>query len=309
MTESKNHNDCEKLKNILEESNKLNDIELLIEITTSHTFEERKEIKKIYFENYRKDLLEDVKKSSFLNDNFKDLIMGLYTDKYEYDAQQLKKAIEDETDYDTLIEIIGTRPGRMLNKIKNEYKKLSIDLEKVIKDKTSDYFQKLLITLLNSDRRKDKVPNIKECNNICNRLIKGQSKEEIFNIFNEYLGSYSPVELMTISREYHRAQKKLLENFIEDYFSGNILKLIKTILFANICPSEYFGQKIREGLNNLNILNRVIIVRNEIDIPIIKEYYKINNCNHDMGNDIEKKLKNENECYKKLLLKLINRQQ
>lgn len=197
----------------------------------------------------------------------------------------------------------------MLNKIKEEYKNIYLsDLEEKIKKNTSGYFQKLLITLLNSNRRKNKDLDKKKCDDICNKLlVETNTEDDIFNIFNDYLGECSPAELVKISRGYHRKKGKILDALIEGTFSGSILELIKTILFANISPSEYFSQRIKEGLNNTNTLNRVIVVRNEIDIPKIKEYYKIKNRNNDLEKDIKKKLKDENEYYLKLLLELLNK--
>ena len=64
-------------------------------------------------------------------------------------------------------------------------------------------------------------------------------------------------------------EKKLLK-IIDSKFSGNIKKLIKSVLYDNICPSEYFSRKINEAVKgmgtNEKILNRVIVTRNEFDL-------------------------------------------
>ena len=113
---------------------------------------------------------------------------------------------------------------------------------------------------------------------------------------------------MTISREYHRNHGKSLIKVIDSEFSGNIKKLIKTVLYANICPSEYFAKRINEAVKgfgtNEKILNRVIVTRNEIDIPIIKQYYK-QLYGKDMVNDIKSDVSGD---YKKLLIALLNKE-
>ena len=89
----------------------------LIKIATSEPLKERLKIKEKYIMVYGRDLIDDFK--SDLSGNFQEVMIALYTDKYEYDAKQLYKAVKGAgTDEDTLIEIIGTRPGWMLKKIK-----------------------------------------------------------------------------------------------------------------------------------------------------------------------------------------------
>ena len=94
---------------------------------------------------------------------------------------------------------------------------------------------------------------------------------------------------------------------IDSEFSGDIKKLLKTVLYANICPSEYFATRINEAIKgigtNEKILNRVIVTRSEIDLPIIKEYYKYL-YGKDMFEDIKGDVSGD---YKKLLTALINK--
>ena len=83
---------------------------------------------------------------------------------------------------------------------------------------------------------------------------------------------------MTIAREYHRSHGNQFIKAIKSEFSGDIGKLITTVIYANISPSVYFSTKIRESVKgigtNEKVLNRVIVSRNEIYMKIIKEYFK-----------------------------------
>ena len=286
------------------------DEDTIIKIATSEPLKERIKIKNKYIVVHGRDLLDDLK--SKLSGNFKKVMVALFTDKYEYDAEQLYNAIKGMgTDEDTLIEIIGTRPGWMLKKIKKVYKNFyDKDLEEDVKGDTSGHFQKLLITLLQCNRNENNEIDEKKCNQICDELYNAGEKKIIGTdeqIFNKYIGNCSPIELMTISREYHRKYGKTLLNIIDSEFSGNIKKLIKTVLYANICPSEYFARRINEAVKgtgtNEKILNRIIVTRNEIDIPIIKQYYK-----QLFGKDIVKDIESDvSGDYKKLLVALLNR--
>ena len=306
MAQSKYATYCEELYKAIK--SKETDKNALIEITTNESLKERLKIKEKYIMIYGSDLKDDLKSS--LSGNFQKVMMALYTDKYEYDAEQLYNAIKGAgTDEDTLIEIIGTRPGWMLKKIKAAYKKLyNKDLEEDVKNDTSFHFQKLLITLLQCNRSENTEIDIEKCKEISNELYNAGEKKlgtDEF-IFNKYIGTCSPLELMHIAREYHRDHGKTLIKVIDSEFSGNISKLLKTVLYANICPSEYFAERINEAVKGLGtnekILNRVIVTRCEIDLPIISKYYE--NKFGDMIKDIKDDVSG---YYKKLLSALIKK--
>jgi hypothetical protein len=307
MSESKYSNYCEQLYNAMKGAG--TDEDTLIKVTTSEPLKERLKIKDKYIVMYGRDLLDDLK--SDLSGNFGKVMLALYTDKYEYDAEQIYTAIKGlGTDEDTLIEIIASRPGWMLKKIKDAYKRLyEKDLEEDVKKDTSGNFQKLLITLIQCNRSQNTDADVQKCIQICDELYNAGEKKLGTDeyIFNKYIGNCSPVELMTVCREYHRKYGKTLIQVIDSEFSGNIKKIIKHVLYANICPSEYFAMRINEAVKGLGtnekILNRVIVTRNEIDMPIIKKYYK-NLYGKDMVDDIKDDVSGD---YKKLLVALINK--
>ena len=285
------------------------DEDTLIKVTSKHKLETRLKIKSQYKMTYGKDLLDDFK--SDLSGDFLNLMLGLYTNIFEYDAEQCHEAIKGAgTDEDTLIEIIGTRPGWMLKKEKEEYKKkYQVELEKDIIGDTSGDFKRLLVSLLTCTRSENDNPDIEKCKKIAKELYSAGEEKLGTNeeIFNKYFGTSSPAELMFIAREYHRENGNTLMTTIKNEFSGDIRKLIKTVFYANISPSEYFATRIRDALKglktNIKILNRVVITRNEIDMKIIKEYYKLL-YQRDMVEDIKN---DTSEDYRKLLLAIIDK--
>ena len=285
------------------------DEDTLIKVSVDNPLKTRLKIKSQYKLTYGSDLLDDFK--SDLSGNFLELMLGLYTDIYEYDADQCHKAIEGlGTNEDTLIEIIGTRPGWMIKKIKEIYKnKYKVELEDDVKGDTSGNFRKLLISLLQCSRSENKNPDKEKCTKIAEDLYNAGEKKlgTDEQIFNKYFGTTSPSELMIIAREYHRLYGNSLMKAIDNEFSGDIKKLIKTIFYANISPSEYFATRIREAVKGLGtnekILNRVIVTRNEIDIKLIKQYYKLL-YQRDMVEDIKSDTSGD---YRKLLAALIEK--
>lgn len=285
------------------------DEDSLIKVTIQHPLNTRLKIKAQYKSTYGRDLLDDFK--SDLSGDFLDLMIALYTGIYEYDAYQCHRAIEGVgTDEDTLIEIIGTRPGWMLKKIKEEYKKYyNVELEKDVEGDTSFNFKKLLISILQCNRSQNKNPDEQKCIQIAEELYNaGENKlgtDE--QVFNKYLGNCSPAELMSIARVYHKKYGKSIIKAVESEFSGNISKLIKTIFYANISPSEYFATRIRDAVKGLGtkekILTRVVVTRNEIDIKEMREYYKLL-YSRDMIEDIKSDTSGD---YRKLLVGLIDK--
>ena len=285
------------------------DKDALIKVTAENPLKERLKIKEKYKVTYGQDLFDDFK--SNLSGDFLDLMLALYTDIYEYDSEQCHKAIEGlGTNEDTLIEIIGTRPSWMLKIIKEEYKKnYKIDLENDVINDTSGFFKNLLVCLLKCNRSENKNPDIEKCKKIVEELYNSEKKKIVTDekIIIKYFGNCSASELMTIAREYHRESGESLMKAIETGFSGENRKLIQTIFFANISPSEYFATRINEAIEgygtNAKILTRVIVTRNEIDMNIIKEYYRLL-FKKNLIDDIKSDTSGE---YRKLLIFLINK--
>ena len=307
MTDSEIQNYVDQLHNAIKGLG--TDEATLIKLAVEHPLKIRLKIKEQFKKSYGEDLL-DVLQSEISGD-FLNLMLALYTDIYEFDAEQCHKAIEGlGTTDDTLIEIIGTRPGWMLKKIKEEYKKkYKTELEEDVINDTSGHYQKLLVTLLQCNRSENKNSDVEKCKKIVEELYDAGEKKlgTDEQKFNKYIGNCSPAELMTIAREYHRAYGNSLIKAVESEFSGDIAKLITTIIYANVSPSEYFATRIRESVKgigtNEKILNRIIVTRNEIDIKIIKEYYKLL-YQRDMLQDIKDDTSGN---YRNLLVALIDK--
>ena len=92
---------------------------------------------------------------------------------------------------------------------------------------------------------------------------------------------------------------------MENEFSGNIKKLLLGVLFGHINPSEYFARRIHEASDGIgtkdDILIRVLVTRDEIDLPQIDTIYK--RCyNMTLSQEISSETSGD---YKKLLLALV----
>ena len=284
------------------------DDKILIEIASKRTHKQRMKIRQAYKILFGRDLMDDLK--SDLSGDYKKTMFALFTDPIEYDVESLYYAMKGlGTDEDTLIEILASRPGWYINKIKKKYKeKYNKELEDDVKGDTSGNFRNLLISLLQANRSTNQTPDKDECEKIANELYQAGEKKIGTDepIFNKYFALYSPHELLVIAREYHKLTGNLLTKAIDKEFSGDIKKLLKTILYVQISPSEYFATRIRDAVHgigtNEKILTRVIVTRCEIDLPIMKQYYK-QLYGKDMIKDIEDDVSGD---YKKLLIAICN---
>lgn len=282
-------------KNINREEINKKLIDKLINIVGKRTHKDRMEIRSEYKRQFNSDLMSEF--INHFNGDYKMAMLAIFTDPVEYDVDSIYKAIKKKEE-DTLIEILTSRPGFYLNKIKEIYKKkYKKELENdLIEDNSSD-LRKLLVYLLQKKRSINEKPNKDECIKKAEKLKDlddfrgGRIDKE--SVFKEILALSSPHELACISREYHKLTNNMLTTAIDDAFSGDKKKLFKTILYALISPSEYFATRIHEAISesktNKSLLTRILVTRAEIDLARIKQYYlKLYNKNiiDDINNDV-----------------------
>ena len=304
--DSQENKDADALRNAMKGIG--TDDKTLIDITGNRTHKQRMKIRQAYKSSYGRDLLADLK--SECSGDYKDIMMALYTDPIEYDVDSIYNAIKGlGTDEDTIIEILASRPGWYLNKMKTKYtEKYKKDMEEHVKGDTSGDFKKLLVSLLQCKRSNNQVPDKDECEKIAKELFNAGEKKLGTDepVFNKYFSISSPHELLAISREYHKLTGNLLTKAIDKEFSGDIKTLLKTILYVQISPSEYFATRIHDSIVGVGtkekLLSRILVTRSEIDLPIIQQYYK-QLYGKEMMKDIEGDVSGD---YKKIILALCN---
>ena len=283
------------------------DEKAIIAVCIGRTNAQRLEIVKAYKASYGRDLLADLK--SELHGKFEDAMIALFTDPIEYDADELRKAMKGlGTNEDTLIEIIASRPPAILRQIKEKFnEKYKRDLEKDVKSETSGTLRKLLVALLQCSRSTNTQPNPEQCKAIAEEIYKaGEAKlgtDE--SVFNKYFCSLSPIELAHVARAYHQITGHTILQAIDNEFSGDSKKALKTIVYATLSPSEYFATRVHDAVKGLgtkdHLLIRVIVSRSEIDMPQIKQYYK-QLFGKDMYDDVKNDISGD---YRTLLLGII----
>ena len=278
----------------------------LIKIIANRTNSQRQAIKQQYKATYGRDLIEDLKKET--HGKLEDAFVALFTEPIEYDADTLREAMKGAgTNEDTLIEILASRSGQQINAIKACYnKKYNRDLEADVKKETSGTLQKILITLLQGRRSHNTHPNQAQCQAIAKEIFDaGEAKlgtDE--SVFNKYFGTLSPYELACVSQNYHKLTGHTILDAIDKEMHGDSKKAYRTIVYATLSQSEYFATRVNEAIKGFGtkdkLLMRVLITRDEIDMPAIKQYYK-----QLYGKDMVEAIKSDiSGDYQKLMVEL-----
>ena len=285
------------------------DEEHLILVVTSNKTQERLKIKKAYEEKYKKNLIDDLK--SELSGKFEDAMVALFKEPVEYDCECIYNAMKGAgTDENCLIEVIASRPNWLLEKIKKKYSELyKKELVEDIKGDTSGDFQKILEGILRCKRSEVKEINKENCEKIAKELSEAKEEGWVVNdessAFYNYIINSSPKELSAIAREYYRLSGKTIIDGIENNFKGDAKDLLKSILYSLVSPSEYFATRIKKAIEGFGTDNktliRILITRCEVDMNIIKKYYK-QLYNKDMIEDIKNDISGD---YQKLMIELI----
>ena len=285
------------------------DEEHLILVVTSNKTQERLKIKKAYEEKYKKNLIDDLK--SELSGKFEDAMVALFKEPVEYDCECIYNAMKGAgTDENCLIEVIASRPNWLLEKIKKKYSELyKKELVEDIKADTSGDFQKILEGILRCKRSEVKEINKENCEKIAKELNETKEEGWVVNdessAFYNYIMNSSPKELSAIAREYYRLSGKTIIDGIENNFKGDAKDLLKSILYSLVSPSEYFATRIKKAIEGFGTDNktliRILITRCEVDMNIIKKYYK-QLYKKDMIEDIKNDISGD---YQKLMIELI----
>ena len=257
-----------------------NDESTLVNITVSHSNEERVKLRADYQAKFGRDLLKDFE--SKLKSDFKECMLGLYKPPAEYDADLLYFAMKGiGSDKEVITEVLSFRTPERLNEVKAKFQeKYGKDLVAEIKSETSGDYQKTVMLMLEHDRNKNNNPDLEKCKKIAEELYNAGENKFGTNesVFIKYFTSLSAKELQLVSKEYHKNYKKNIVQVIENEFSGILKNLFKNILYGLYNPAEYYARKIYEAVDGIGTadeqLIRCIVTRCEIDIKLIKRYFK-----------------------------------
>ena len=268
---------AELLNSALESRNK---DEAVLNVIQNTNLDRRLQICNYYAETYGKSLYSELK--SKLNGYFKNIAIHLFLHPITFVAKMLKKGLKGfSADETVVLEALTSHSQEELRQIEEAFKaETGKDLSKEIEKNFSGTLKKNLLNLLYTPRKVNHNPEKEKCEKLANLLVDvgepNWAGDE--NIFKEVFVQSSPEELVLIGRYYLKKTGNNMLDVIDQKLSGKTKTLLREILFNNIIPQELYAEKVYLAIKGLgtdnNLLNIVLVSRNEIDMDDIKEIYK-----------------------------------
>jgi annexin A6 len=252
--------------------------------------------------------------------------LGIYIEEYqqmgtivdapnfnaEQDADALRKAVKGlGTKESVIIEIMGNRSNKQRLEVKNLYKTLfGRDLIDDLKGDTSGNFEKLLVALLMS-------PVEYDCMEI-RKAVKGFGTDESALI--EILTSRSNKRIKDICELYTKLYKKKVEDDVASDTSGNLKKLLMSLLQGNRPETNEIDlnlvekdtdEIIKAGIKKFGTdeekFNTIFSIRSYPHLRKMFEVYE-----QKTGKSMEDSIKSEmsgsvSKCYQALILNIRNK--
>ena len=260
--------DVEKIHNAFEENN--NDI--ITEILCKRKNKQIQDIKNKYTASYGEML--DEKIADNYKGNLKTLLLTLLKEPIDNEIDDLFNSMDGlGTDEDTLTETIATTPPYKFKEIAEKYeKKYSRKLEDDIIGDTSNEYRRLLIAMVQGNRRENPYPNINKIKEMVNELKVEEGEKLDKDNFVKHFALSSPSEIVMMSYYYKKLYKQSLLELIEKSFGSDCLNLYKTLFEYYSNPSKYYATRLNTWKDKIVI--RIFSSRREIDLDDIKKEYK-----------------------------------
>ena len=303
--------DAKNINNVLFEEDNISIKEnMIIDIIKKYNLKQRLLLRLTYDKLFPKNnFFADLDSNLSLSVQFCNLVTSLFMDPVDIDCIEFKKIFDKITNNSKLIiESITLNPFWYNQRlIKGYFELYNKDLKSEIFKEFPENMRDALITCLNTKRNSiNKEIDLEEINEKVKLLINTNPEEILKNneIFLNIFALPSPKELIMISRIYKERKGENLLNLIENKLSEKEAMFLKEVIF-NVChPSENFAYKLRDSIKGIkvdaNTLNRILVMRNEIDMKEIRTFYqKLNN------EELDKDISNIfHGAYKDLLLYL-----
>uniref|UniRef100_A0A8C5U6I5 Annexin n=1 Tax=Malurus cyaneus samueli TaxID=2593467 RepID=A0A8C5U6I5_9PASS len=233
----------------------------IIEVLTKRSNAQRQQILKAYKAHYGRDLMADLK--SELSGSLAKLILGLMLTPAQYDAKQLRKAVEGAgTDESVLIEIMATRNNQEIKAINEAYQEAyHKSLEDDLSSDTSGHFKRILVSLALGNR--DEGPeNATQAHEDAKKLAdvsSNDSSDSLETRFLSILCTRSYPHLRRVFQEFIKMTNHDVEHAIKKRMSGDVRDAFVAIGQSSVStsPCRFFNERT---------LTRIMISRSEIDL-------------------------------------------
>uniref|UniRef100_A0A8C9ERF8 Annexin n=1 Tax=Pavo cristatus TaxID=9049 RepID=A0A8C9ERF8_PAVCR len=254
----------------------------IIEVLTQRSNAQRQQILKAYKAHYGRDLLADLK--SELSGSLAKLILGLMLTPAQYDAKQLRKAVEGAgTDESTLIEIMATRNNQEIAAINEAYQQAyHKSLEDDLSSDTSGHFKRILVSLAlgNRDEGPENLTQAHEDAKVVAETLKladvasNDSSDSLETRFLSILCTRSYPHLRRVFQEFIKMTNHDVEHAIRKRMSGDVRDAFVAIVRSVKNKPAFFADKLYKSMKGAGTdertLTRIMISRSEIDLLNIR---------------------------------------
>ena len=300
--------DAKKIKSVLfEEENISTKESIIIDIIKKYNLKQRLLLRITYDQIFpENNFLTDINTNLTHSMQFCNLVTLLFMDQVDIDCIEFKKIFDKiSTNTSIILETITLNPFWYNQNLIRTYKELyNKDLKSEIFKGFPENMRDAIITCMNTKRNDiNKEIDLDEINEKVKLLIKTNPEDILKNneIFINIFALPSPKELIMIARIYKEKKGENLLNLIDNKLSEEEAMFLKEVIY-NVCrPSEYFAYKLSDSIKGIKVdennINRILVMRNELDMKEIRNFYqKFNN------KDFDKEIANVFDgAYKELL--------
>ncbi|XP_074866269.1 annexin A6 isoform X2 [Carettochelys insculpta] len=251
----------------------------IIDVVTQRSNAQRQLILRTYKSHFGRDLMADLK--SELSGSLAKLILGLMMTPAEYDAKQLKKAMEGAgTDESILIEILTTRNNREIQAINEAYRAAyHKSLEDALSSDTSGHFKRILVSLAlgNRDEGAEDLSQAHEDAKKLSDVSSGDSTS-LETHFLSILCTRSYPHLRRVFQEFIKMTNHDVAHTIRKHMSGDVRDAFVAIVRSVKDKPAFFADKLYDSMKGLGTdertLTRIMISRSETDLLNIRRVFK-----------------------------------
>nr|XP_009940951.1 PREDICTED: annexin A6 [Opisthocomus hoazin] len=254
----------------------------IIDVVTQRSNAQRQQILKAYKAHYGRDLMADLK--SELSGSLAKLILGLMLTPAQYDAKQLRKAVEGAgTDESVLIEIMATRNNKEIAAINEAYQEAYHKrLEDDLSSDTSGHFKRILVSLAlgNRDEGPENLTQAHEDAKVVAETLKladvssNDSSDSLETRFLSILCTRSYPHLRRVFQEFIKMTNHDVEHAIRKRMSGDVRDAFLAIVRSVKNKPAFFADKLYKSMKGAGTdertLTRIMISRSEIDLLNIR---------------------------------------